>query len=190
MGDTSLATASAVERCAVLVSIMAAITRAPDSDPANTDTEVAADKLVKFSNSVAEEEKQLKSLKNVLGTQVSLIAILMPIYHNDTSSGYVTCLLQGTLRPIFESQLKQKRLVRNRAMNLRRTMAEAGLDYEATEAALKDGHIRTKLEASSAPAEDIEEIVKLVEDHFKLGRNKYFFVDVSHFFFFLNNFLT
>merc|ERR1719412_2379194 len=88
---------------------------------------VVADKLVKFSNSVAEEEKQLKSLKNVLGTQ-------------------------GTLRPIFESQLKQKRLVRNRAMNLRRTMAEAGLDYE--------------------PAEDIEEIVKLVEDHFKLGDNK------------------
>ena len=93
LGDTSLATASAVERCAVLVSIMAAITRAPDSDPANTDTEVAADKLVKFSNSVAEEEKQLKSLKNVLGTQVSLIAILMTIYHNDTSSGNVTFLL-------------------------------------------------------------------------------------------------
>ena len=114
----------------------------------------------------------------------------MPIYHNDTSSGYVTFLLQGTLRPIFESQLKQKRLVRNRAMNLRRTMAEAGLDYEATEAALKDGHIRSKLEASSAPAEDIEEIVKLVEDHFKLGRNKYFLVNVSHFFLLLNNFLT
>merc|ERR1719189_2999323 len=132
LGDTSPATASAVERCAVLVSIMAAITRAPDSDPANIDTE---------------EEKQLKSLKNVLGTQ-------------------------GTLRPIFESQLKQKRLVRNRAMNLRRTMAEAGLDYEATEAALKDGHIRSKLEASSAPAKDIEEIVKFVEDHFKLGDNK------------------
>ena len=72
-------------------------------------------------------------------------------------------------------------------MNLRRTMAEAGLDYEATEAAVKAGHIRTKLEASSAPAEDIEEIVKLVEDHFKLGRNKYFFVDVSHFFLFLLN---
>ena len=72
-------------------------------------------------------------------------------------------------------------------MNLRRTMAEAGLDYEATEAAVKAGHIRSKLEASSAPAEDIEEIVKLVEDHFKLGRNKYFFVDVSHFFLSLLN---
>ena len=75
-------------------------------------------------------------------------------------------------------------------MNLRRTMAEAGLDYEATEAAVKAGHIRSKLEASSAPAEDIEEIVKLVEDHFKLGRNKYFFVDVSHFFPFLLNKIT
>ena len=71
LGDTSLATASAAERCAVLVSIMSAITRASDSEPDNT--EVVADKLVKFSNSVAEEEKQLKSLKNVLGTQVSLI---------------------------------------------------------------------------------------------------------------------
>ena len=71
LGDTSLATASAAERCAVLVSIMAAITRDSDSEPDNT--EVVADKLVKFSNSVAEEEKQLKSLKNVLGTQVSLI---------------------------------------------------------------------------------------------------------------------
>ena len=75
-------------------------------------------------------------------------------------------------------------------MNMRRTMAEAGLDYEATEAAVKAGNIRSKLEASSAPAEDIEEIVKLVEDHFKLGRNKYFFVDVSHFFLFLLNKIT
>ena len=73
LGDTSLATASAAERCAVLVSIMAAITRDPDSETDNT--EVVADKLVKFSNSVAEEEKQLKSLKNVLGTQVSLLAL-------------------------------------------------------------------------------------------------------------------
>ena len=57
----------------MLVSIMAAITRASDSETDNT--EVVADKLVKFSNSVAEEEKQLKSLKNVLGTQVSLLAL-------------------------------------------------------------------------------------------------------------------
>ena len=36
-------------------------------------------------------------------------------------------LLQGTLRPIFEAQLKQKRLVRERAMSLRRTIAEVKL---------------------------------------------------------------
>ena len=57
-------------------------------------------------------------------------------------------------------------------MDLRRIMAEAGLNYDATEAAFKKGDIRSKLEATNTPAEDIEEIVKLVEDHFKLGRLK------------------
>ena len=78
-------------------------------------------------------------------------------------------ICQGTLRPIFESQLKQKRLVRTRAMDLRRIMAEAGLNYEATEAAFKKGDIRNKLDATNTPAEDIEEIIKLVENHFNLG---------------------
>ena len=48
-------------------------------------------------------------------------------------------------------------------------MAEAGLNYEAAETAFKKGDIRNKLETNNTPAEDIEEIVKLVEDHFKLG---------------------
>merc|ERR1719481_1830423 len=65
-----------------------------------------------------------------------------------------------------EAQLKQKRLVRNRAMNLRRTVAEAGLDYEALEAAVRDGSLRKTLEATGAPAEDVDEMVKLIEDHF------------------------
>ena len=54
-------------------------------------------------------------------------------------------------------------------MELRRSMAEAGLHYEATEAAFKKGDIRKQLEAANTSAEDIEQIVKLVEDHFKLG---------------------
>ena len=54
-------------------------------------------------------------------------------------------------------------------MELRRSMAEAGLNYEAAEAAFKKGDIRNKLEAANTPAEDIEEIVNLVQDHFKLG---------------------
>ena len=53
-------------------------------------------------------------------------------------------------------------------------MAEAGLNYEAAEAAFKKGDIRNKLETSNTPAEDIEEIVKLVEDHFKLGKETSF----------------
>ena len=60
---------------------------------------INVEKIIKFTQTVQSEENQLKALKDVLGTQ-------------------------GTLRPIFESQLKQKRLVRERAMNLRRTIAE------------------------------------------------------------------
>merc|ERR1711874_593741 len=108
---------------------------------------VLASKLLPFSSSVTEEENQLSQLKSVLGTQ-------------------------GTLRPIFESQLKQKRLVRERAMNLRRTIAEAGLDYSALEAAFKDGSIRNKLEPTKAPTDDIDEIVKLIEEHFSVDDGK------------------
>merc|ERR1712227_645033 len=99
------------------------------------------EKISKFSNSVSSEESQLSSLKNVLGNQ-------------------------GTLRPIFESQLKQKRLVRNRAMNLRRMIAEAGLDYDSLQTAFKAGTIPDKLGTVKATSEDVEEILKLVEEHF------------------------
>jgi len=136
LGDTGLATASATDRCRVLVDILASVT-CGDSNTVNTE------KLVKFSHTVQSEENQLKSLKDVLGTQ-------------------------GTLRPIFESQLKQKRLVRERAMNLRRTIAEAGLDYTALEAAFKEATLRSKLEATKAPLEDVDDIVKLIEEHFTI----------------------
>ena len=63
LGDTSLPTASALERSEVLVQIMVNIT--------GGETEVMADKIVKFCSSVSSEEEQLKSLKHVLGTQVS-----------------------------------------------------------------------------------------------------------------------
>lgn len=63
LGDTSLPTASALERSEVLVQIMVAIT--------GGESEVTADKIVKFCSSVSSEEGQLQSLKHVLGTQVS-----------------------------------------------------------------------------------------------------------------------
>lgn len=137
LGDTSLSTASATDRCQVLVDILVKVTNGSD----NT---VDVDKVIPYTVTVEDEEEQLRDLKSVLGTQ-------------------------GTLRPIFESQLKQKRLVRERAMNLRRTIAEAGLDYEALEVALKDGSLRKKLEPTEAPSEDIDEIVKLIGDHFSIS---------------------
>jgi len=139
LGDTNLPTNSATDRCRVLVDILATVTGGENSL-------VNVDKIIKFTQTVQSEESQLKSLKDVLGTQ-------------------------GTLRPIFESQLKQKRLVRERAMNLRRTIAEAGLDYTALEAAFKDGSIRKKLEPTKAPTDDIDEIVKLIEEHFSVSVN-------------------
>merc|ERR1712187_842164 len=124
-------------RCRVLVDILATVTQGENNL-------VNVDKIIKYTQTVQSEENQLKSLKDVLGTQ-------------------------GTLRPIFESQLKQKRLVRERAMNLRRTIAEAGLDYNALEAAFKDGSIRKKLEPTKAPTDDI---VKLIEEHFSVDEGK------------------
>ena len=54
-------------------------------------------------------------------------------------------------------------------MNLRRMIAEAGLDYDSLKTAFKAGTIREKLETVKAPAEDVEDILKLVEEHFNKG---------------------
>ena len=70
LADTGLATASAVDRCQVLVNIMATITN--NCDPAQASCSVVIpDTIVKFTTSVSFEEKQLVILKNVLGKQVS-----------------------------------------------------------------------------------------------------------------------
>jgi len=106
-----------------------------------------ADILLPYSVTVDTEKEQLNELKNVLGTQ-------------------------GTLRPIFESQLKQKRLVRERAMILRRTIAEAGLDYASLRKSVKDGSLRDKLLEVEASKEDMEEIIKLVGEHFNSGEEE------------------
>ena len=92
----------------MLVDILATVTGGENSL-------VNVDKIIKFTQTVQSEESQLKSLKDVLGTQVCDIL---------GTEEMLLCDVQGTLRPIFESQLKQKRLVRERAMNLRRTIAE------------------------------------------------------------------
>jgi len=136
LGDTSLPTSSAVDRCTALFSILSKVTGG-EGDL------VLATKLLPFSSSVTEEENQLSQLKSVLGTQ-------------------------GTLRPIFESQLKQKRLVRERAMNLRRLVAEAGFEYAGLTQAVKEGTLSAELEEIGAGKEDIAEIERLVREHFDL----------------------
>ena len=61
-------------------------------------------KILSVATSVKVEQEEVQNLKSVLGTQ-------------------------GTLRPIFEGQLKQKRAVREHAISLRKLVAEAGLQY-------------------------------------------------------------
>jgi len=141
LGDTSLPTSS-VDRCTALFSILARVT---SQDGGGSDL-ISGGKLLPFSSSVTEEEHQLSQLKSVLGTQ-------------------------GTLRPIFESQLKQKRLVRERAMNLRRLVAEAGFEYAGLKVAVKEGTLSSELEAAGAVKEDVEEIERLVREHFHLEEN-------------------
>ena len=63
LGDTSLPTNSAVDRCTALFSILAKVTGG-EGDL------VVASMLLPFSSSVTEEELQLSQLKSVLGTQV------------------------------------------------------------------------------------------------------------------------
>ena len=62
-----------------------------------------------------------------------MIDVVTPHEHAEFVSPSLRSLLlptpQGTLRPIFESRLKQKRSVRERAMVLRKKVAEAGVNY-------------------------------------------------------------
>jgi len=140
LGDTSLPTSSATQRCSALLAILARVVAAEGAV-------VPADKLLPFSTSVAAEQRQLGQLKDVLGTQ-------------------------GTLRPIFEAQLKQKRVVRERAMALRRTIAEAGLEYERLAPSLVEGTLGGRLEGAGATREDVAEIEALVREHFNLGEKE------------------
>ena len=72
--------------------------------------------------------------------------------------------------------------MRNRAISLRRKVAEAGLDYGALEAAVRDRSLRKTLEATGAVEDDIEEIVKLIEDHFSLGKDADNFISLKYIF--------
>jgi len=106
-------------------------------------------KVTPFTCSLSQEQTQLRKLKSMLGTQ-------------------------GTLRPIFESHLKAKRLVRERAMGLRRGLAEAGLNYSTLEQLARSGEsdLRKKVVEAFQPhnnSDDVEEAIKLIQQHFNLS---------------------
>ena len=171
MNNTNPATASACDRAKVLVEILSKVTQnsqnATGESSENTETlsKIDASKVLTVATSVKSERDEVTTLKSVLGTQ-------------------------GTLRPIFEGQLKQKRAIREHALGLRKLVAEAGLKYEDLAIMYKENIIstaapsdevfekqfesrRTTLKASimDASDKDLEELVKLLDKHFIKTQN-------------------
>lgn len=91
LNDTNPLTASALGRSQVLMKIL--ITLLTPDDQSKSSANLS--KSVTVAANVSYEEEELKNLKAVLNTQ-------------------------GTLRPLFEGQLKEKRSTRERAVQLRK----------------------------------------------------------------------
>ena len=51
-------------------------------------------------------------------------------------------------------------------------MAEAGFEYAGLSVAVKEGTLSSELEAAGADKEDVEEIERLVREHFHLVENE------------------
>ena len=107
---------------------------------------IDASKVLTVATSVKDEQDEVQHLKSVLGTQ-------------------------GTLRPIFEGQLKQKRAIREHAIGLRKLVAEAGFNYQDLEDLYKKEDelkrsetIKSRIEEASD--KDLEELIKLLDKHF------------------------
>ena len=147
LNNTNPATASACDRAKVLVEILSQILQTAK----NEDSKVIIDplKVLSVATTVKAEQDELQNLKSVLATQ-------------------------GTLRPIFEGQLKQKRSVRDHAIGLRKLVAEAGLKYDDLAALYKSENSKSdesrlgvlKEKIDEANDKDLEELIKLLDKHF------------------------
>ena len=118
---------------------------------------IEASKVLTVASSVNLEQEEVLHLKNVLNTQ-------------------------GTLRPIFEGQLKQKRAIREHALGLRKLVAEAGLNYEdlqniygsnsdtksekSTETLIESRKDALKTRLNEASDKDLDDLIKLLDKHF------------------------
>jgi hypothetical protein len=123
--------------------------------PGKTAGSIDTSKLIECATVVSAEEAELRLLKGILGTQ-------------------------GTLRPIFEGQLRQRRNVRERAMSLRKLVAESGLDYKALSEFYSSKEVETAGSDNSSVKsllkskligevsdQDIEELIVLFDGHFR-----------------------
>lgn len=156
LGNTTPATASACDRAKILVEILSKILH-NNIDNNKEETTTASHvidpvKVLSVGTTVQDELLEVQNLKSVLATQ-------------------------GTLRPIFENQLKQKRAVREHAIGLRKLVAEAGLKYEDLEALYKNNETSNatneesrcnslKDKISDAGDKDVKELIKLLDKHF------------------------
>jgi len=116
------------------------------ADGRETDTHGLAEAMRQYTLTVAKEEMELARLKTVLEHQKSL-------------------------RPIFGPLLCQNRRERQHANNLRRILAEAGIDYPMlTDTYSKDGNssiaqlLTSKL--TEAKPKEVEELHELLVGHF------------------------
>ena len=78
-----MSTASAVDRSKVLVDIMANVTHNCIGDTEASNRVIIPDKLEKFTTTVQHEEMQLTFLKNVLGTQVRFVILIINLTRFD-----------------------------------------------------------------------------------------------------------
>jgi len=153
LGDTNPDTNSASDRSEVLIQILAKVTSGTDENSTTAAGAVDSSQLASVVTSVQEEVGQLKDLKGMLDTQSSL-------------------------RPIFEARLKQKkRSVRDRAMTLRKLVAESGLDFKAVQDAFTaktegdgdgEGALKEVLKAKIPDAvdEDVDDLAEIVREYF------------------------
>jgi len=115
--DTNPNTSTASERCKVLLSVTVKVYILVD---ANILTLQVLSRIL----------GKLTDRHPVSGEKVSAVAFTVRSERDDLERLKMMLGTQGTLRPIFESRLKQKRSVRERAMVLRKKVAEAGVNYD------------------------------------------------------------
>lgn len=80
------------------------------------------------------------------------------------------------LRPIFESQLKLKRSLKEKAMTLRSMVADAGLDFDELSRIHREQKDQAKIvlqkRMDKASESDIDKLVELMEQHFQMGNGE------------------